>query len=145
MMMSREKNKRLSDLFRRLDEHVGPISRPSLLFPVFQLLMRVFDHDDGRVYHRADRDRDTAERHDVGRKVQLMHRNERDDDRDRKCDDDDQGARQMEEKHDDDDTDDQAFLDQLFLEGGNRSEDQIRTVVGRDDLDARRAKRARSL
>ena len=40
--------------------------RRMLVLPCFELLVRVLDHHDRRVDHRADRDRDAAERHDVG-------------------------------------------------------------------------------
>ena len=36
------------------------------VLPGLDLLVRVLDHHDGRVHHRADGDGDAAERHDVG-------------------------------------------------------------------------------
>src|SRR3990172_618339 len=41
----------------------------------------------------------------------------------------------MKEEDDDHQADDQALLDQLLLEGGDGPMDQVRSVVGSDDLD----------
>ena len=48
------------------------------LAEMLQRLVRVLDHDDGRIHHRADGDGDAAERHDVRRQTQPhIGRNER--------------------------------------------------------------------
>ena len=55
----REKE-RLADLLRRLNENLGAVSRTPRLFPLLEALVRVFHHDDGGIYHRADGNGDTA-------------------------------------------------------------------------------------
>ena len=98
--------------------------------------MGVFHHDDGRINHGADRDRDASERHDVGGQVQRMHQDKGYDDGDRQGDDDYKRAGNVKQKDNDDDADDQAFFDELLLQRGDRPEDQVRAVVGRYELDA---------
>ena len=63
-----------------------------------------------------------------------MHGDKRDNDRDRQRDNDYQGARHMEKKNDDYSTDNEALLNQLFLQSGDRFQDEVRTVIGCDDL-----------
>ena len=41
------------------------VAGPPAALPVVELLVDVLDHDDRGIDHRADRDRDAAERHDV--------------------------------------------------------------------------------
>ena len=48
-----------------------------LLAEMFEEFVRVLDHDDGRVHHRADGDGDAAQRHDVRGEAQPIHRQER--------------------------------------------------------------------
>ena len=47
----------------------------------------------------------------------------------------------MEKKNDDDGADDQTLFDQFFFQSRDRSEDEIGTVVGADDLYAGRERR----
>jgi hypothetical protein len=37
------------------------------------MLVRVFDHDDRGIHHRAERDRDAAEAHDVRTDAERAH------------------------------------------------------------------------
>ncbi len=46
------------------------------VLPRLDVLVRVLDHHHGRVHHRADRDRDAAERHDVGIDALVVHDDE---------------------------------------------------------------------
>ena len=93
----------------------------AVLFPeMFQRLVRVLDHDDGGIDHRADRDGDAAERHDVGRQMpsQNIGRNESKD-RDRQRDDRDQRGADVPEENEADQGDDDAFLDQFLAQRGD--------------------------
>ena len=83
---------------------------------VLQRLVRVFDHDDGRIDHRADGDRDAAERHNVRGEAELQHRDERKDDRNRQRGDRHQRRAHVPEEHDADQRDHDAFLDELLLQ-----------------------------
>ena len=65
----------------------GPTSRPhrhdapAVLvrqWLLLDVLVHVFDHHDRRIDHRADGDRDTAQRHDVGVDALQLHDDERD-------------------------------------------------------------------
>ena len=60
------------------------------VLPGFDALVRVLDHDDCRIHHRADRDRDAAERHDVGVDALIVHDDEGDQYADRQRNDRDQ-------------------------------------------------------
>ena len=89
---------------------------PVLVAEMLQRLVRVLDHDDRRIDHRADGDGDAAERHDVRGKPEPEHRQEREDDRDRQRDDRDQRRADVPEENDADQRDDDALLDQLFAQ-----------------------------
>ena len=52
-----------------------------------------------------------------------------------------QRAAHVEKKNDDDKTDDEALLHELFLQRRDRSKNEIRTVIGGDDLNACRKSR----
>ena len=54
------------------------------------MLVRILDHDDRGIDHRAERDRDAAEAHDVGADAERAHQGEGDQDADRQSDDGDQ-------------------------------------------------------
>ena len=71
---------------------------------MFKSLVRVFHHHDGSVDHRADGNGDPTERHYVGSEIEIIDRNKRQNDRNRKRDDDDQRATHVEKKNDDDKT-----------------------------------------
>ena len=89
-----------------------------------EMLVRVLDHDDGRIDHGADGDGDAAEAHDVGAEAQQLHGGEGDQDADRQHEDRHQRAAHMQQEDDADQRDDDAFLDQRVLErvdGARRS------------------------
>ena len=104
----------------------------------FEMLVRVLDHHDRRVDHRADRDRDPAERHQVRVHALVAHHDERGQHAERQRQDRDERAAQVEQEHRADDADDHELLDQLVLQVAHRARDQLRAIVGRDDLDAGR-------
>jgi hypothetical protein len=83
---------RRPDFDRSLDQDLN--ARPSRL-RVFEMLVGVLDHHDGSIDHRADRDRDSAEAHDVGAEAERLHRCERHQDADRKHQDRDQRTAHM--------------------------------------------------
>ena len=109
-----------------------PVRRP------FEMFMRVLDHDNRRVDHRADRNRDAAETHDVGRQSQCVHADIGNENAERQRDDGDKRASQMQQEHDAHQGDDQTFLEQRRLEGGDRAIDEVGTVVDGNDGGARR-------
>ncbi len=70
VMTSSEKNSGRPTLLAALDDDLARARRsiglaPVLVAEMLQGLVRVLDHDDGRIHHRADGDGDAAERHDV--------------------------------------------------------------------------------
>ena len=119
-----------SDLDGGLDQHLRPrlVGRRA-----FQVLVRVLDHDDRGVDHRADGDGDAAEAHDVGAQAQHIHAEIGDQHSDRQRDDGDQRTADVQEEHDADERDDQALLDQRALEGIDCAVDEIGAVVHRFD------------
>ena len=49
-----------------------------LMVPLFQPFMRVFNHDDGRIHHRPDGNRDPPQRHNIGVQALEVHDNKGD-------------------------------------------------------------------
>ena len=107
---------------------------------VLQMFVRVLDHDDDRVHHRADGDGDAAQRHDVRADALAEHDDERHQHRDGQNDDGDQRAAEVQQEREADERDDDAFLDQLFFERLDRAVDERGAVVG-DRVVSRRAAR----
>ena len=132
VMISRLKNSAGPTSRGRLDQDVDP--GLSGLRP-FEVLVGVLDHDDRRVHHGADRDRDAAEAHDVGAEAQQLHGAERHQHADRQHQDRHQRAANVQQEHDADQRDDDAFLEQRVLERVDGRVDQVRAVVDRHDLD----------
>lgn len=142
-MISSEKNQRGPDFRGRRRDQLPAARGGRRLTRMrvvvrFQMLVRVLDHHDRRVDHRADRDRDPAERHQVRIHALVTHHDERGQYAERQRQDRDERAAQMEQEHRADDPDDDEFLDQLVLQVADRALDQLRSVVGRDDVDAGR-------
>ena len=119
---------------------VGParLRAPCACSPRLELLVRVLDHHDRGVDHRADRDRDAAERHDVGVDALRAHDDERRQHAERQRHDGDERRAQVQQEHEAHERDDDELLDQLAAQVVDRALDQRRAVVDRDDLDARR-------
>ena len=65
-----------------------------------EMLVHVLDHHDRRVDHRADRDRDAAERHDVRADADHPHRDERDEDPEGQREDRHQGGAGVQQEDD---------------------------------------------
>ena len=78
-----------ANLFRRFDDDLG--ARFAWLCAL-QMLVRVLDHDDSAVDHRADGDRDAAEAHDVGAEAEPAHGGKRHQDADGQHEDRDERA-----------------------------------------------------
>src|SRR6266508_2528619 len=113
-------------------------SRPPWISRGRQMSVRVLDHHDRSVHQDADREGQSAERHDVGRDAQERQRQEGDDDRNRQdCDRYERRAK-VEEEDQDDEGDDDHFLDQGPFQRGHGAFDQVAPVVGDLELDARR-------
>ena len=139
----REEDRRPDLLHRR--DHRGPPRRgalgrrrvaPLAALPVVELLVDVLDDDDRRVDHRADRDHDPTERHDVGGQVLEPHRDEREQDAERQRQDRDQRAADVEQEHEDDQRDHDHLLDQRPGQRRDRRADQLGAIVGDLDRDA---------
>ena len=108
------------------------------LMPRFQVLVRVFDHDDSGVHHRPDGNGDAAERHDVGIHSLVVHHEESGQHPQRQGHNGYKRRAQVTEKHQADQCDDQKLLDQGALEILYATLDEPRTVVGRYDLNTGR-------
>ena len=121
-----------ADLRGRLDQDGHP--RFSGL-RAFEVLMRILDHDDRRIHHRADRNRDAAEAHDVGAEPQQLHCTECHQHADGQHQDGDQRAANVQQEHDADQRNDDTFLEQRVLERVDGRIDQVRAVVNRHYLD----------
>ena len=109
-----------------------------ILLPAFDPLVGVLDHDDRRIHHRADGDGDAAQRHDVGVHPLEPHYDERGQHTERQGQDRDQRRADVPEEQGADQCDDDELLDQLAGEVLDRAIDQLRAVIDRDHLDARR-------
>ena len=146
---------KLKVMISRLKNNAGPTSaaasairracsaarRPPvriLVIPGFEMLVCVLDHDHRGVDHRADGDRDPAQGHDVGVDALPVHDGERGEDAERQAHDGDKRRAQVKQKQRTDQRDDDEFLDQSVAQRRDRSVNQLRSVIGRNDLDASR-------
>ena len=100
--------------------------------------MSVLDHDDGAVNHRANRDGDAAEAHDVRADTEHLHGRESHQDTDRQHDDGDHGTACVQQEHDADERNDDAFFRQRPLQRFDRIANQGGAVIA-----ARRDRRLR--
>ena len=131
----REKQ-RAADLLGGVDQYPVSVSLSSLLFPLLQLLVGVFDHDDRRINHDPDGDGDAPERHDVRIDAEEIHADQRHENGNGQHEDRHQRAAQVKQEHDADQAYNQAFFQKFFYEVFYRTLDQVRAVVDRDDFDA---------
>ncbi len=115
------------------------------LLPLLQMLVGIFDHDDSRIEHCTDRDRDAAERHDVGVDTLVAHDDEGHQHAQRQRNDRDQGRAKVKEKRHAHERNDDEFLDQFLPQVVDRPLDEAGAVVGRHDLHARRQARLERL
>ena len=88
------------------------------VLPRLELLVRVLDHHDGRIDHRADRDRDAAERHDVGVDTLHAHHDERSEHAERQRYDGDERRAQMEQEDEADQRDHRRTPRRAWSAGG---------------------------
>ena len=121
---------RRSDFARRVDDDV--CSR-RVWCRALETLVRVLDHDDRRVDHRADSDSNAPEAHDVGAQAQQIHAEVGNQHAERQRNDGDERAAHVQEEHHADERDDRALLDQRSLERVDRAVDQVGAVVDRFD------------
>src|SRR6266699_300318 len=80
--------------------------------PVF---VGLFHHHDRCVHHRANRDRQPAQRHDVGVQTHQVHRNKGEQESQRNRNNGNHGAWDVPEKYHDDQAHNDQFLDQSTL------------------------------
>ena len=108
------------------------------MLPGLDFLVGVFDHYQRRVDHRADRDRDAAQRHDVGVDALVAHHRKSHQHAQRQRDDRHQRRAQMPQEGRADQGDDDELLDQLVRQIADRAFDQRAAVIGIDDFNPRR-------
>ena len=113
------------------DAPVGQAAAVALQVPV-----RVLDHHDRGVHHRADGDGDAPQRHDVGVDALQVHDDDGHQHRQRQGQHGHQRRAQVQQEEGADQRDDRHLLEQLLLERVNSAFDQRRPVVDRDDLDS---------
>src|SRR5581483_3316919 len=134
------KEQRTSDAARGGDDEVETLAAVRFaavgLAEMIELLVGVFDHDDGGVDHGADGDGDAAERHDVRGQPQPVHGHESQHDGDGEGDDGHEGRAHMPKKNQADKGDDQTFLEQFFPQGRDGIADELAPVVGGNDFHA---------
>ncbi len=124
----REEQRRSHFLARQ--QHGGGAILPGMLrWQPLQVLVGVLDHDDGGIDHRPDGDGDAAEAHQIGVHAEQAHGDEGDEHADRQHQDRHQRAAHMQQENDADQRNDQRFLDQRSLEGGDGAVDQFGAVV----------------
>ena len=102
---------------------------------MFHVFVHVLDHHDGTINHRADRNGDATERHDVGIEPLQMHYNERRENAHRQADNGHQTGANMEQKHHADQCHHDQLLQQFVPEIVHRPFNQAGPIVDRDDLD----------
>jgi len=103
---------------------------------MLQKFVRVLDHDDGRIHHRADGDGNAAERHDVGGQSHPIHRQERKENGDGQRDDGNERGAECATENQTYQRDDNAFFNQLLSKCRNRSIDKLAAVVGGHEFNA---------
>ena len=106
------------------------------MFPLFELFVSIFHHDDGGVHHGANGDSDTREAHDVRGNTQVIHTDEGHQYSNGQREDDHQGAGEVKKKYQTDHTHRYDQLDNLLFEGGHGSLNEIRTIIGGYDFHA---------
>ena len=105
------------------------------------MLVRVLDHDDGRIHHRPNGDGDAAKAHQVGIHAQQAHGDERDQHTHGQHQDSHEGRANVHQKDHADQGNDQALFQQGTLERIDGPVNQVGSVVHRLDADARREAR----
>ena len=106
------------------------------MFPSLEMLVRVLNHDDGGIDHRTDRDGYSTQRHDVGINALDAHHDEGREHAQRQGDDGDKCRTRVPEEQRAYERHDDKLFDELRGEVLYRRIDELRAIVGRDDLDA---------
>jgi hypothetical protein len=88
------------------------------------MLVGILDHHHRCIDHRADRNRDTAQRQDVGIESLCAHHDERDQDAKRQGEDRDERRTGVPEEEAADERNDHELLSKLFAEIVDRAVDQ---------------------
>ncbi len=96
--------------------------------------MGILDHDHRRIDHRPDRDGYTAERHDIGVHSLKAHYEEGREHTHRQRHDRDQSRARVPQEQKAHQGHDDKFLDQLGGQVFDRCVDQLRAVIGGDNL-----------
>ena len=123
-----------ANLFRRLDDDLG--ARFAFLCAL-EMLVRVFDHHDRAVDHRADGDGNAAEAHDVCAEAEPAHGGKGHEDAYGQHQNGDERAANVQEKDDADKSDDGALFQERAFQSVDSGVDEVRTVVDRNDVRAR--------
>ena len=112
---------------------------------MLQVLVGILDHHNGRIYHGADRNGDTTQRHDIGIDTLRLHHQEGRQDADRQADEDDQRRAQVKQEQRAYQHHHQEFLKQAMTQCVNGACNQCRAVIGLDDLHARGKRSAQAV
>ena len=102
------------------------------------MLMDVFYHYDCSIHHRANRDRDPSQRHDVGVDPLKLHHDKGHENPDWQTQDYDDRRTEVKQKESADKRNDNELFDQLAFKRFNGAIDQGRTIIGRHNLHALR-------
>src|ERR1700688_1888421 len=97
--------------------------------------MAVLDHHDRRVDQHADREREPAQRHDIGTDAEPVHRDEGGQQRQWNADYGNERRTEMQQEGDDHEAYDHCLFDQVAAERLDRCGDQAGAVVAGNDFD----------
>jgi hypothetical protein len=122
----------LRDLLHRLEDD----PQLALALAMRELSEGVLDHHHRAVDDETDGDREAAERHQVRRDSELVHRHEGDERCEHERCHDDQAGSEVAEEHEQHHDDQRDALDQHLDDGPERRVDQLGAVVEGDDLQA---------
>ncbi len=110
-------------------------------FVLAEIADDVLDHDDQRVDQHADRDRKSAEAHEVGRHPDHAHDDQCNDDGQRQAESDHQRGPPVAEEKQQEDDDEGGGLAERSHHGADRAVDQAAAVIEHVDGDALRQRR----
>ena len=96
---------------------------------MLNVLMGVFDHDDGGIHHRTNGDGYATQRHDIRINPLSLHDNEGNEYGSGKREDRHERASSVKQEQDADQGDNENFFGQLVFERANRAIDEPRSVV----------------
>ncbi len=101
-----------------------------------KMLVRILDHDDGRIGHLGDCERDSGQAHDVGIDAEQAHGDEGDQHAHREHDDRHKGAAHVHEEDRAYQRDDNDLLYKYLVQRGDGCADQLGAIVDGLDVDA---------